>query len=118
MVRPVGTLEDFQNGLADTISSLVMANELGRTTRAMYIWGTSFVRLSLLRSDRPHTEKDAVFVVIEDQSIDNFAKKLSANCQDIDDLLLDDFASRCLGVCTINPGGGLIMREWMSWSIT
>ena len=70
-VRPIGSLDDFHIGLAQVILDLVMANELGRTSRGLYMYDTSFIRLSMLGADWPaeHSPAHKVHVVIEDKTI-------------------------------------------------
>ena len=67
-VREAGTFDDFRDGLAQAILNLVIANEIGGVTRGVYVYGTSFARMSMLRSGWTNAFGGLIPLVIEDSS--------------------------------------------------
>ena len=70
-IRPVGTLDDFQNGLAQAILNLVLARDVAGTAIGLYMYGTSFARLTLVNKYSALDKKLAheLVILIEDKAI-------------------------------------------------
>ena len=87
-IRPSGTLYDFKDGLAQAILNLVIAHEVAETFHGLYIYGASFLRLSMigLWSPADNSTKEEIVVVVEDVTVGAAYKY-----QSVEDFLSEDF---------------------------